>query len=138
MSDVSATPPPLPKSRNVVLQVYLIYLLATNGMLLVWMLNALLDVSLTEFVRKFIPNLPDWYFPIITGIAALNVVFAIALFKWKFWGFAGYAFTTVITIGISLLTGVGVRGILATLMTFAMLYGALQVGTDSKGWRQLE
>jgi hypothetical protein len=63
---------------------------------------------------------------------------AIALFKWKKWGFYGIAIWSVIGFIVNLIIGYSFYQALFGLLAIAILYGVLQIGGDQKGWSQLE
>jgi hypothetical protein len=67
----------------------------------------------------------------------MNLVFIIALFGWKKWGFWGICFVAVAKVLLGLMNGSGFFAIFA-LTPAIVAYGVLQIGKDKKGWTQLE
>lgn len=79
--------------------------------------------------------------PIASGwrllLLGLNVFFAVALLRWKLWGF--YGIQTIALIGAAInLWFVGLGAALLGLVGLAVLYGVLQIGGDRSTWSQLE
>lgn len=73
----------------------------------------------------------------LLGVA--NILFVIALFRWKKWGFYGFAASSVLVFILNLAIGLKLWQSIAGLVGIAILYGVLQIGDQaSKGWPQLE
>jgi hypothetical protein len=71
-------------------------------------------------------------------IAVANLVFLVALFRWKQWGFLGFVGTNILSVVIAQTFGKpGGRAFIPLLMV-VILYGALHVGEEKNGWTQLE
>jgi hypothetical protein len=89
-------------------------------------------------IRRSIPNAPAWTFPafIVMGIA--NIVFYIALFRWKKWGFYGLLGTTILSSFISLSLGVPIAHVIFGVVGFLILCVVLGMGGDKNAWSQLE
>jgi hypothetical protein len=79
-----------------------------------------------------------WAIPVDGLLAVANVVFVIALFRWKRWGFYGVAGTSVVAAVVNIAIGLNALQVLVGLVAPAVLYGVLQIGGDSRGWAQLE
>src|SRR5688500_20341036 len=79
-----------------------------HGCLTAWLIlmilaNALTAVTTPLFaasIRQAIPGFPEWVVWPIVLLAVLNVVFAVALFKWKKWGFLGCCFSSEEVCGV--------------------------------------
>ena len=91
-----------------------------------------------EAIRQNLPTVPGWAVPVLLLLSIANLVCAIALFKWKRWGFFGFTGTAVVAFAINLVSGIsmiqGVVGLLGPII----LYGVLQIGKEKKAWPQLE
>ena len=75
---------------------------------------------------------------LILGISTvLNMVFAVALFKWKKWGFYGFIGTTIIAGIVNLSLGIGPLSLLG-FSGIPILYGILRIGNERAGWHQLD
>jgi len=73
--------------------------------------------------------------------AALGVVYLVglwAIWRWKKWGFKLVLASALATWALYRTTGIGHLDGFASLVGFLILYGALQVGGDQRGWRQLD
>ena len=71
-------------------------------------------------------------------MALLNFVCAIALFRWKKWGFWGLCVTVVIGVVYNLGMGAEIRSAFGGLIWIGILYGVLHLGKENKGWLKLE
>ena len=87
---------------------------------------------------KTLPNMPGWAIPVLLVVSLFNVVFTIALFQWKRWGFWGFCATSVVALVVNLSIGLGIASALAGLIGVLLLYWVLQIGSENKGWLQLE
>jgi hypothetical protein len=67
-----------------------------------------------------------------------NVVFLVALFQWKKWGFFGYVGTNILIMVRGLTTGWHIGRFLLQVLWVLILYAVLQVGKEKRGWTQLE
>ena len=90
-------------------------------------------------IKSTLPSAPTWALATLVVASIGNVVFAVALFQWKKWGFFGFVGTTVIVFIINLLAfhvhaGFALLGLLGVVILFV----TLQVGGEKKGWKQLE
>lgn len=120
------------KRRNGWLTAYLCFMAITNAG------TALVYLFAGDAVRSSSPALPGWSIPVLAVGALINLVCVVALFKWKKWGFWGLCIMAVAAFVVNLTIGVGFGMALIGLLGFAILYGVLQIGTDNKGWPQLE
>ena len=123
---------PESKRRNGWLTAYLCIMVIANAG------TALLYLFAGVSVRASSPGLPGWSTPALAASALINLVCVIAIFRWKKWGFWGLCVMTAVVFVANLSIGVSFGMALTGLLGFAILYGALQIGTDSKGWPQLE
>ena len=113
----------------------------TAWLTLVIVSSALSAVTAPLFMaeyRRANPGLPAWLIWATALLSALNVVFAVALFRWKKWGFIGFCVTGVLAAALSLYAGLGIARAVLMLIGVVILYGLLQVGGDKKAWPQLE
>jgi len=126
MTDESA------KHRHGCLTAWLIVMLVANSATTVFYLVG------TESIRRAFPTAPAWTFPIMALAGIFNLVCAIALFKWKKWGFWGFCASSVIALIVNLSIGVGVGPTIGGLLGVVLLYGVLHIGKENKGWSQLD
>ncbi len=122
---------PSQKQRHGCLTAYLILmLLANSGLMVVYSMAALSGQGPA--------NIPEWAFPVLAVAGLLNVIFSIALFRWKKWGFWGYVVLSLLVLGINLKIGLGIGPSVTGLTGIAILFGVLQIGNDKSGWKQLD
>lgn len=120
------------KRRHGCLITYLILIiLASSG-------TALLYLLASDLIRETQPNMPDWAFPVLIANSVLNLLWTIALFRWKKWGFWGFVVSAVISISVNLSIDLSVLSALGGLVGVAVLFGVLQIGKEKKGWSQLD
>jgi len=119
------------KQRHGCLTVWLIFIIIMNSA------AALMSLE-RDTIRQYSPSTPDWALLILAVTSIMNVACAVALLKWKKWGFFGFIATSVITFVVNLMTGLNIVHALGGLVGIAVLYGVLQIGKEKKGWTQLE
>lgn len=120
-----------PKRRHGCLLAFLIYMIVASTVLTT--VNALN----TADIQRIYPRLPLWGIWALPVMSMLNILFALLLFRWKKWGFFGYCLTSLIACGLQLYGGVGIAA-LSALLGIIILFAALQIGGENKGWSQLE
>jgi hypothetical protein len=127
-------PSPLPqqKQRHGCLTAILVVMIIANSA------SALMYLLGSGFIRQNSPNMPDWAFPVLIVGSLFNLACAIALFKWKKWGFWGLAASSAVVFFINLSIGLALGSAVLGLMGIFVLYGVLQIGQERKGWTQLE
>ena len=124
--------PSQPKQRHGCLTAYLVFIIIANSA------SAFMYIVGREAIRQNLPDMPDWAFPVLIAFGVLNLVCAIALFKWKKWGFWGFTFSACIVLVVNLAIGLSPAQAFGGLIGVAILYGVLQIGRTNKGWPQLE
>jgi len=86
-----------------------------------------------------LPNVGDGIYYMLAAASFFNFICTIALFRWKKWGFYGFIASSVLALIVNIF--VAKLGILASLpgvLGVVLLYGVLQIGSDNKGWPQLD
>ena len=71
-------------------------------------------------------------------VSMINLICAVALFRWKRWGLWGFVGSAVIVFFLNLAMGLGLGSALEGLLGIAILFGVLHIGKERKGWSQLE
>ncbi|HEY8871541.1 MAG TPA: hypothetical protein VIM52_00810 [Stellaceae bacterium] len=135
MSDTTpytANTPPALKQRHGCLTAYLVFMIIANSA------TALMYLVGAEDIRRKIPEIPQWSFPVLIVGAILNLVFAIALLRWKKWGFWGFVATAMVLFFVNLSLGFALGPALVGLLGVAILYGVLHIGKERQGWSQLD
>ena len=124
-------PPPL-KQRHGCLTAYLVFMIIANSA------TSLIYLVGSEGIRKNAPNMPEWVFPVLIVGGIFNLVCAIALFRWKKWGFWGFVCSAAVVFFVNLAIGLNPVAAVGGLLGVAILYGVLHIGKERKGWTQLE
>jgi hypothetical protein len=120
------------KERHGCLTAYLVFAIIANSA------TALLYLFGAKAIKRSTPTIPDWSFPVLLVLVLFNLVCAVALFRWKKWGFWGLVVSAVVTLGVNLTIGLGLSSAIIGLLGVLLLYGVLHIGKDNKGWPQLE
>jgi hypothetical protein len=87
---------------------------------------------------KALPEAPNWLPIVLAAASGLNLILTVFLFRWQRWAFyvfcgsAGAMFTVNLIVGLSLI------GSVVGLLGPVILYWALQIGKEDKGWPQLK
>ncbi len=120
------------KQRHGCLTAYLVVMIIANAAVAVMYLIG------KEGIKQALPQMEDWVFPVLIGVGIFNLVCAIALFRWKKWGFWGFVASSCLMLVINLSIGLGIGQSIGGLVGVAVLYGVLQIGNEDKGWPQLD
>ncbi len=90
-------------------------------------------------ITSAMPMLPSWYTMVFGVFCVLNIIFAIALFRWKKWGFYGFCSLAVISAIINVYFKVStiIPAIIVPVISILLLYWALNVGKENKAWTRL-
>jgi hypothetical protein len=120
------------KQRHGCLTAYLVVMIVASS------LSTLSYFLAGDFLRQTYPNAPAWALPFLGILGVLVVVCAVALLKWKKWGFFLWVGLAIIAFFVNLIVGLGLFQSVFGLLGIAILYGVLQIGKENKGWPQLE
>lgn len=102
--------------RSPALAAWLILVLVSNG------LAAVVYTFLWLFIKLYNPTKGGWALPVLALVSVLAVFFIIAIYKWKRWGLYGFAFTTLLTLGINTQIGVSTLSTALGLVGVAVLW----------------
>jgi hypothetical protein len=120
------------KKRHVCLTAWLILMIIANALM------SLTYLMGSQSIRQQFPQAPPWVFTVLGVMALINLVCALALWKWKKWGFYGFVASSLVAFVINLMVGVTIYRALFGVIGFVILFGILQLGKENKGWTQLE
>jgi hypothetical protein len=114
----------------------------TTWLVLVIVANAATAIStplLYDAIRRTAPNASPTSVAVITIAAIANIIFALALFRWKKWGFFGFVASSLVAFGTNIYVGLGVVSSLVGLAGICVLYWVLHMGDAStRAWTRLE
>jgi hypothetical protein len=119
------------KQRHGCLTALLIIIIIANS---IGLIGNLIAITAT---RQTVDNVPIWVAPLLAVLSSFCIVCAIALFKWKKWGFYGYGISCLIASIVYLMYGSGILPWLAGLVSILILGRVLHIGKENKGWAQL-
>ncbi len=128
------------KRRHGCLTAWLIFLIVANSLGLLGNAYFALNPKVyeTTVAQQGLRAVPSLTFLLLTCLSALSIACAIALFKWKKWGFYGFLGVSVAAFIINLSIGINLVQSLLGFVGVALLYGVLNIGEGNKGWTQLE
>jgi hypothetical protein len=75
-------------------------------MLLANPVTAFFYVVGADWMKRAMPLAPDWAFPTLAVMGALNTAFAFGVLRWKKWGVFGIVALSVVTLIVNLVIGV--------------------------------
>jgi len=124
------------KERHGCLTAYLGFILLANTVaVLMFVVTAFL--LLTPLREELVQELPSTTF-ILFVFNSLNIVFAVALFWWRKWGFWGFTINSIVLFILNLIIGSNMIQTLLGIAGIPILYAVLQIGDKNKGWTQLQ
>jgi hypothetical protein len=117
-----------------------------HGFLTLWLVLMLLSHSVTAYsvatgaqaMRESMPAMPGWAVPVMLLLNVVAIACTLGLFMWQKWGFWGICGVAVVGFGVNLAIGLGLGMALIGFASVVILFIALQVGGDRKGWPQLD
>jgi hypothetical protein len=124
----------LVKERHGCVTSWLVFMIVANSLI------GLIYLLVPESISKEMDGkIPIYILSILGLIAIANVVFSLALFKWKLWGFYGFIVSSLASFIINLLIGTEVVQSVMGLIGIAFLYGVLQIKKDNiSAWNFME
>lgn len=123
------------KSRHGCLTTWLALMIIANALTVLSYVILMLPRGAVQSVRL---HTPAWALLVLAVSCMANVIFAVALFKWKRWGFFGLLVTTILALVINLRIGIKPALVVLGLCGIVILYAVLQIGGEKKGWDQLD
>lgn len=83
------------RTRGGCLTAFLVAMLVLNP------LTSLYYIFAGEALRRAVPAFPSWAVPLFAVGSILNVVFALAVWRWQRWGVYGFLVTALLTFAIN-------------------------------------
>ena len=120
------------KERHGCLTGYLVVAMIANSA------TALFYLLGREAVKRSSPNIPDLAVLVLIIACLFNLACAIALFRWKKWGFWGLVVSAAVILGVNLTIGLGLSSAVVGVLGVILLYGVLHIGKANKGLPQLD
>ena len=120
------------KQRHGCLTIWLILMIVMNS------IATLLYAFGNLILREEFPDARLGLFALLAVISAFGVVCAIALLRWKKWGFWGCCASGLVGFGLNLSSGVGIGKSVYGLVGLGILFILLHTGEGNKAWPQLE
>jgi hypothetical protein len=116
-----------------------------HGCLTVWLV--ILVASRLFFLLSTVGTYPDLQkqvpgaTPVLIGLlylcAIAEIIFAIAIFRWRRWGFYGFAASTIVALCLNLVMGIQLWNDLPGLAAVVVLFILLQLGKENRAWKHL-
>ena len=92
----------------------------------------------SDQVKRGLPDDAEWAIPVLAIMGVFNLVCAVALWKWKKWGFYGFAASAFIALIINLSIGLSPANAFMGLLGIPLLYWVLNMGKAEKAWPRLQ
>ncbi len=125
--DPAPAPPPAERSRGGCLTAFLIAVMIINPLV------AIMYLAAGSLIQKGLPDAPSWAMPVLGIFCIVNFASAIALWRWKRWGFYGFLVSSIVALVINIIIGVPAHQIIAGPVGVIILYALLR-----SVWDQLE
>jgi RNA polymerase subunit RPABC4/transcription elongation factor Spt4 len=119
------------RKRSGCLSTWLILMIIVNS------ISSLINLIGNDFVRRSFPMAPGWMIIALGGAGIFNVVCAVALMKWKKWGFWGLLVSCVLVLIINLTIGLGLQS-LGGILGIVILFILLTNGKENSAWSRME
>jgi len=120
------------KQRHGCLTTWLVFIIIVNT------IGTFVYLVSSDIMNQMFPDTPSMFISLLIILGIINVVCAVALLKWKKWGFHGFIATSITSLIVNLLIGLSIVQSLFGLLGVAVLYGVLNIGKDRAAWSQLE
>jgi len=100
-------------------------------------LTALVTPLMYHAIKAVYPNASPLTTAILTAAGIANTICAIALFRWKRWGWFGFAVTSLIVLIVNVSIGVDFVHCLLGIVGVVVLYCLLELGGNNSAWNRL-
>lgn len=101
-------------------------------------INVITTPFLFNFAKRSAPGLTHAGVVLICVLSLLNVMFAVALLRWKRWGFYGFLANSIAALVINLSIGLGLGSSTIGLFGVVILAILLNLGGNQRAWRHLK
>ena len=122
-----APAPPTDRRRGGCLTAFLLAMMIINPLV------AILYLAAGSLVQKGLPDAPSWAIPVLGIFCIVNLACAIALWRWKRWGFYGFVVSAIVALVINIIIGLPAHQIIAGPVGVIILYVLVR-----PVWDQLE
>ncbi|BAZ15426.1 hypothetical protein NIES4071_72980 [Calothrix sp. NIES-4071] len=128
------------RQRHGCLTAWLIFAIISNslGALANLYISANFNNFSSVFAQQNISNISSGSLIGLAVLSIFNIVCAVALLRWKKWGFYGLLATSVVAFILNLSFGINLVQSLLGFVGIAILYGVLNMGGENKAWHQLD
>lgn len=126
-TDPAPAPPPSERARGGCLTAFLIAVMIINPLV------AIMYLAMGSTITKNLPDAPGWAMPVLGIFCIVNFVSALALWRWKKWGFYGFVVSSIVALVVNIVIGLPAHQVIAGPVGVIILYALLR-----KVWDQLE
>jgi hypothetical protein len=126
-NDSGGMPPPPGRKRGGCLTAFLIIMMIVNPLV------AIAYFALGSTMRQNLPGAPTWAIPVLGIFCIVNFASAMAVWRWKRWGFYGFVISAIVALVINIMIGLPVHQVVAGPIGVIVLYALLR-----PMWDQLE
>lgn len=123
---------PQQANRHGCLTAWLILMIVANAA------TALSTPFMYDAIKRTAPDASPTTVALITIAGVANIIFAIALFRWKKWGFFGFLASSIVAIATNVFVGLGITQSAFGLVGIVILYWVLNMSDGStRAWTRL-
>ena len=115
------------------LLLWLLVIIALN----LWHIFAGYPSSVTNAIQLNQLDFPIWMINLHGILVTSNLIFGVALIRWKKWGFWGLCITSFISLAGSWYTNLGLLNSFLDLGAIVILFSLLHFGGGHKAWNHL-
>ena len=123
---------PVQKQRHGCLTAFLVFMVLAN------LSASFANIAMQEDILSALPRLSRNLLLVLALMGILNVVFAIAIYKWRKWGFWGFGISAFVAFSINIYGGIALFPAIAGLAGVLVLFAVLKIGKEKAAWDQLE
>jgi hypothetical protein len=124
---------PLQANRHGCLTAWLIFVILANAA------TAISTPLMYDAIKQTTPGASPASIALIAVAGAANIIFALALFRWKKWGFFGFVASSLLAFCINIYVGLGIAPSVLGLVGIVILYWVLNMGdATTRAWTRLE
>jgi len=125
--DEVPAPPPQERNRGGCLTAFLVAMMIINPLV------AILYLAAGSTIAKNLPNAPSWSIPVLGIFCIVNFAGAIALWRWKRWGFYAFVVSALVALVVNIIIGIPLYQVIWGPLGVVILYALLR-----RVWDELE
>jgi hypothetical protein len=125
--DETPAPPPGARNRGGCLAAFLVAMMIINPLV------AILYLAAGSTISKNLPDAPTWAIPVLGIFCIVNFAGAIALWRWKKWGFYAFVVSALVALVVNIMIGIPLFQVIWGPLGVVILYALVR-----RVWDELE